>query len=143
MKPTGLVSRMQASPDVVERSRQRVRLLVGVPELDRARTHQRQPLVALPVDAGVADGAAGVVVGGEWVGVEWVAADYVLELLAQQGELRFSQIVPALLQPFMLRETNVKDICVDLAKAGQIENVWGGGNRKPHDEDVIRLSKES
>lgn len=69
-----------------------------------------------------------------------LAADHMLELLAQQGPLRFSQIVPALLQPFMLRETNVKDICVDLAKVAQIENVWGGGNRKPRDEDVIRLS---
>ncbi|WP_025032152.1 three-Cys-motif partner protein TcmP [Bradyrhizobium sp. DOA9] len=68
-----------------------------------------------------------------------LAAGYMLELLSQHGALRFSKVVPALLQPFMLRETNVKDICVDLAKAGQIENVWGGGNRKPREEDVIRL----
>jgi hypothetical protein len=39
----------------------------------------------------------------------------------------------------MLRETNVKDICVELAKADKIENTWGGGNRKPRDEDLIRL----
>ena len=68
-----------------------------------------------------------------------LAAARILELLAQQGPLKFSQIVSALLQPFMLRKTNVKDICVDLAKAGKIENVWGSGNRKPRDEDVIRL----
>ncbi|MDH6260709.1 three-Cys-motif partner protein TcmP [Bradyrhizobium sp. BR13661] len=68
-----------------------------------------------------------------------LAADRILELLAQQGPLKFSQVVPALLQPFMLRKTNVKDICVDLAKAGRIENVWGNGNRKPREEDVIRL----
>ena len=39
----------------------------------------------------------------------------------------------------MLRETNVKDICVDLAKNGKIENTWGKGNRKPHDKDRIKL----
>lgn len=50
---------MQAPPDVVERGakvRQRIGLFVYIPELDRARTHQRQQLVALPVDAIVADG---------------------------------------------------------------------------------------
>jgi three-Cys-motif partner protein len=67
-----------------------------------------------------------------------LAADRILEMLAQQGPLKFSRVVAGLLQPFMLRETNVKDICVDLAKAGRIENVWGGGNRKPRDEDTIR-----
>jgi hypothetical protein len=71
-----------------------------------------------------------------------LAAARILELLAQQGPLKFSQIVAALLQPFMLRKTNVKDVCVDLAKVGKIENVWGSGNRKPRDEDVIRLRAE-
>lgn len=63
-----------------------------------------------------------------------------LEILLQQGPIKFSRIVSSLLQPFMLRETNVKDICVELAKAGKIANVWGGGNRKPRDEDIIRLT---
>jgi hypothetical protein len=39
----------------------------------------------------------------------------------------------------MLRETNVKDICVNLAKAGKIDNSWGSGNRKPRDETLIKL----
>jgi hypothetical protein len=39
----------------------------------------------------------------------------------------------------MLRETNVKDICVTLAKDGRIENTWGSGNRKPKDDTVIKL----
>lgn len=39
----------------------------------------------------------------------------------------------------MLRETNVKDICVDLAKTGKIENSWGEDNRKPRDENIIKL----
>ena len=38
---------------------------------------------------------------------------------------------------------NQEDICVDLAKAGKIENTWGGGNRKPHDGSTIRLSTKS
>jgi len=52
--------------------------------------------------------------------------------------MRFSEVVIRLLQPFMLRETNIKDVCVALAKAGTIENTWGGGNRKPKDADVIK-----
>jgi hypothetical protein len=59
--------------------------------------------------------------------------------LSQQGPLRFATVVVRLLQAFMLRETNVKDICVDLAKAGRIDDTWGGGNRKPRDADMIKL----
>lgn len=68
-----------------------------------------------------------------------LASAHLIEMLRQRGQIRFSEVVVALLEPFILRETNVKDICVDLAKSGMIENVWGGGNRKPHDADVIRL----
>jgi three-Cys-motif partner protein len=71
-----------------------------------------------------------------------LATERILELLTQLGPLKFSRVVAGLLQPFMLRETNVKDICVDLAKAGRIENVWGGGNRKPRDGDTIRLRSQ-
>jgi hypothetical protein len=39
----------------------------------------------------------------------------------------------------MLRETNVKDICVELAATGKIERTWGGGNRKPSDDSLIKL----
>jgi three-Cys-motif partner protein len=57
------------------------------------------------------------------------------------GPRSFADIVDKLLQPFMLRETNVKDICVELARAGKLENTWGGGNRKPQESDVIRLKQ--
>jgi three-Cys-motif partner protein len=57
----------------------------------------------------------------------------------KHGTLRFSDVVVRLLQSYMLRETNVKDICVDLARAGLIENTWGAGNRKPQDASLIRL----
>lgn len=63
--------------------------------------------------------------------------------LPLSGSFYFSRIVVWLLQAYMLRETNVKDICVDLAKAGKIENTWGGGNRKPHDENMIKLKTEA
>lgn len=69
-----------------------------------------------------------------------LASSYLVDLLSRNGSLKFSSVVVQLLQPFMLRETNVKDLCVDLAKAGRIENTWGGGNRKPRESDWIRLA---
>jgi three-Cys-motif partner protein len=70
-----------------------------------------------------------------------LASTALLTLLAAQDTLRFSEVVVKLLQPYMLRETNIKDVCVDLAKAGKIENTWGGGNRKPRDKSQITSSK--
>lgn len=68
-----------------------------------------------------------------------LAAEDLLGMLEQYGPFQFSSVVAGLLQAFMLRETNVKDICVDLAKDGKIERTWGAGNRKPRDSDPIRL----
>jgi three-Cys-motif partner protein len=62
----------------------------------------------------------------------------VMAMLSQHGPLTFANVVDRLLQAFMLRETNVKDICVELAEARKIENTWGGGNRKPRDPDMIK-----
>ncbi|HEX4292969.1 MAG TPA: three-Cys-motif partner protein TcmP [Rhizomicrobium sp.] len=56
------------------------------------------------------------------------------------GPVKFVQVVDDLLKGFMLRETNVKDICVALAKDGKIENTWGGGTRKPADASIIKLA---
>jgi hypothetical protein len=77
---------------------------------------------------------------------EIVAAQKVLasaELIGhlKRGPSNFADVVDKLLQPFVLRETNVKDICVELARTGRLENTWGGGNRKPQDSDVIRLKQ--
>jgi hypothetical protein len=69
-----------------------------------------------------------------------IASANLLSTLAAKGELKFSKVVARLLQAHMLRETNVKDICVALAKEGKIENTWGAGNRKPHNDNLIRLS---
>ena len=67
------------------------------------------------------------------------ASTTLLELLEGHGDVRFEQILTEMLEMYMLRETNVKDICVKLAKAGKIENTWGKGNRKPRDDSIIRL----
>ncbi len=71
-----------------------------------------------------------------------LAAKYLL-LQLQDFALEFSLIWPMLLRAYTLRVTDIKDICVDLARVGTIENTWGGGNRKPRDEDVIRLKKNA
>jgi hypothetical protein len=67
------------------------------------------------------------------------AAKRLLELLRENGDQNFSVIVDQLLEAFILRETNVKDICVRLAGEGKLKNNWDGGNRKPHDETLISL----
>ena len=54
--------------------------------------------------------------------------------------IAFVTILDALLQAFMLRETNVKDICVELAKEGKVKNTWGRGVRKPTDKILIKMS---
>jgi hypothetical protein len=67
------------------------------------------------------------------------ASEELLAQLNKTGSMRFSRVWSLLLGPYMLRVTNIKDICVRLAKAGTIRNSWGGGNRKPQDGDLIEL----
>jgi hypothetical protein len=67
-----------------------------------------------------------------------LATNELLETL-KDSSLEFSLVWTTLLQEYVLRLTNVKDICVELAKASKIQNSWGG-NRKPKDENVIKLS---
>ena len=68
-----------------------------------------------------------------------LAAQETLKMLRERGSRSFVNIWETILRGHMLRVTNVKDICVHLAKAGLIENTWGGGNRKPQDQDTIKL----
>jgi three-Cys-motif partner protein len=68
-----------------------------------------------------------------------LASTALATILSTEKALSFPAVLGCLLQPYMLRETNVKDICVALAKEGKIENAWGAGNRKPRDETMIRL----
>ena len=68
-----------------------------------------------------------------------LASQDVLNILREFGPISFSGLWEIILQAYMLRVTNVKDICVDLAKSGAIEQPWGGGTRKPRDQDAIKL----
>lgn len=68
------------------------------------------------------------------------AEKYILAMLADNSKMTFAALWFAVLQEFVLRVTNVKDVCVALAKAGKIENTWGKGNAKPKDETQIRLT---
>ena len=70
-----------------------------------------------------------------------LASAEVLSILKSTNAISFKDLTARLLQAFMLRENNVKDVCVALAKSGTIENSWGGGNRKPKEETLIRRSK--
>jgi three-Cys-motif partner protein len=62
-----------------------------------------------------------------------------LLIVLERGPVPFAKVVEGILRSFMLRETHVKDICVALAKEGQIENSWGTGTRKPTDASIIKL----
>jgi three-Cys-motif partner protein len=67
-----------------------------------------------------------------------LATVHLRQLLSDHQSMTFAGVVDVLLPMFVLRETNVKDVCVNLAKEGFIENTWGGGNRKPVDSTIIR-----
>lgn len=69
-----------------------------------------------------------------------VASSRLLAVVSECGQQSFSDLIDLILQAFMLRETNVKDICVALAREGKIDNTWGTGNRKPSDDSIIRLA---
>jgi len=66
------------------------------------------------------------------------ASKFILSILGD-GPMSFIDVWVAVLQCFVLRVTNVKDICVALSRDHRIENTWGGGNRKPLDADIIKL----
>lgn len=69
-----------------------------------------------------------------------LAKERLLQLLGEALSARFADIVDTFLQEFMLRETNIKDVCVELAREGKIKNSWGGGTNKPKDQTQISLS---
>ena len=59
-------------------------------------------------------------------------------MLTLSPTIKFTAIVDSVLEAFMLRETNVKDVCCELAAKGIIKNTWGTGNKKPSDETMIQ-----
>lgn len=70
-----------------------------------------------------------------------LAKERLVEMLSEAESLPFIDVAGALMQAFMLRERNVKDVCVELARECKIENSWGGGTRKPNDQTQIILTK--
>ena len=56
----------------------------------------------------------------------------------------FSRVCAGILESFMLRETNAKDMCVELADEGIIRNSWaeaGSRQRKPSNDDLIIIEE--
>jgi len=51
----------------------------------------------------------------------------------------FDKLWPHIIEKYPLRVTDIKDICLLLAKDNKIENTWGRRPRKPQDGTVIRL----
>jgi len=66
-----------------------------------------------------------------------LARTSILQLLERRPSIKFIEISDSLMQAYMLREPNVKDICVSLARDGKISNSWGTGGRKPNDDTII------
>jgi three-Cys-motif partner protein len=69
-----------------------------------------------------------------------LAKEYLLKRLAESRLLPFNDVADELMQTFMLRENNVKDVCVELSREGKLVNNWGKGNRKPNDQTTIRVT---
>lgn len=61
-------------------------------------------------------------------------------LKSSSKNLYFEDIADSLMQKFVIRETNVKDILVDLEKDNFVINTWGDGRRKPKDGIVISMA---
>lgn len=119
-----------------EALRQHERSRAGAMEKKREdRTHT--PDLFAGYQAGVQEATIDEIVSQQ----QAAASTELLKSLALHGPHRFSSVVSSLLQAYMLRETNVKDICVALVRAGRIENTWGGGNRKPRSDDLIKLKR--
>ncbi len=69
------------------------------------------------------------------------AAPWVRDYLAERAPVPFDHLWAAVLEVFMLRVTDVKDVCIALAADGSIQDTWSAeGKRKPHDHHLIELA---
>ena len=58
----------------------------------------------------------------------------------EKTKLAFQKLAAETMEKFMVRETDVKDLCVDLAKLGKIEPTWklrGSKIQKPDQDDLL------
>ena len=60
-----------------------------------------------------------------------LAKERLLKMLGEAVSLRFIEAVDALMQAFMLRETNLKDVCVELAREGRSRTVGAVARASP------------
>jgi three-Cys-motif partner protein len=69
------------------------------------------------------------------------AKNWTLAFLQDRGSpIQFGVLLINIMEQFMLRETNVKDLCVELANEGRILNTWRvSGKLKPVDSSRIEL----
>ena len=59
--------------------------------------------------------------------------------MVQGGPMKFCDVAGVIMENFMLRETNVKDLVVHLlAHDSKLEDTWGGGRNKPREDTIIR-----
>jgi three-Cys-motif partner protein len=70
------------------------------------------------------------------------AKKWILELLKERKKsIQFGVLLLMVLEQFVLRETNVKDVCVQLAADGLIDNTWKPVSKnKPYEGSPIMLS---
>lgn len=73
-----------------------------------------------------------------------VAKEFLIQRLSRVSaqSLPFEEIAAEIMEEFPLRETDVKQICIDLWQQGVLMNTWspsGSRRRKPRDNDLVRL----
>lgn len=69
-----------------------------------------------------------------------IQAAHWLRAQLSNGPKPFHEIWPSILDQFMLRKTDAKQVCVELAKAGEIKETWrlnGSRRRTPDENDKI------
>lgn len=68
------------------------------------------------------------------------ASDFIATRISAVTKLTFESLAAQAMEKFMVRETHVKDICVELAKLGKIEATWklrGSKIQKPDQDDLL------
>lgn len=72
------------------------------------------------------------------VAMEVMRAKALALTMLRDGPRKFSKLAGSLMENFMLRETNVKGLLVELSREGELQNIWRG-NSKPQQDEIIRL----
>lgn len=68
-----------------------------------------------------------------------LAGPQILAMVAR-GPMKFSDVAGVIMETYMLRETNVKDLVVQLARDAKLDDTWGGGRSKPSEDTIVRAN---